>query len=390
MTAQERPPKDSGEFAVPTWMHLLSGWIHRRPETWIRLGNLETRLVDDAIADIRVDRPVYVAGLARSGTTILLEQLAAHPAVASHRYIDYPPVLTPYWWNRWLSLVPQSQGAAKERAHKDGIVVTPQSPEAFEEMLWMVFFRDTHDPRQSSVLGREASHPAFERFYDEHLRKLLAVRGRQRYLAKGNYNLVRLGYLQRLYPQARFVLAIRDPVWHIASLIKQHRLFVAGERAEPRALEHMRRVGHYEFGLDRRPINCGDDAATARVVELWRDGHEVEGWARYWAEVYRHVADTLEADSRLNEACLVVRYETLCEQPRETLTQVFAHAELEIAPEALERGAAGLHAPTYYRPKFSDDELALIAEVTGPVAARFGYHARSGADAPADGATQPS
>ncbi len=127
---------------------------------------------------------MYVAGLARSGTTILLEQLAAHPAVASHRYIDYPPVLTPYWWNRWLSLVPQSQGAAKERAHKDGIVVTPQSPEAFEEMLWMVFFRDTHDPRQSSVLGREASHPAFERFYDEHLRKLLAVRGRQRYLAK--------------------------------------------------------------------------------------------------------------------------------------------------------------------------------------------------------------
>ncbi|WP_256206685.1 sulfotransferase [Pseudomonas sp. BAY1663] len=71
---------------------------------------------------------------------------------------------------------------------------------------------------------------------------------------------MRLGYLQRLYPDARFVLAIRDPVWHIASLIKQQRLFVAGERAEPRALEHMRRVGHYEFGLDRRPINVGDDA----------------------------------------------------------------------------------------------------------------------------------
>ena len=109
----------------------------------------------------------------------------------------------------------------------------------------MAFFPETHDPTQSSVKGRHAEHPAFERFYDEHIRKLLAVRKRQRYVAKGNYNLVRLGYLHRLYPQAKFVLVIRDPVWHIASLMKQQALFVAGETSEPRALEHMRRVGHY-------------------------------------------------------------------------------------------------------------------------------------------------
>ena len=250
-------------FHVPTWMHLLSGWIHRNPRLWIRLGNVETRAVADVTADHRVDRPIFVAGLARSGTTVLLEQLAAHPQVASHRYIDYPPVLTPYWWNRWLDMVPRATEIARERAHQDGISITSQSPEAFEEVLWMAFFPEAHDPARSSVMGRQHTHREFERFYDEHLRKLLAVRKRQRYVAKGNYNLVRLGYLHRLYPDARFVLAIRDPVWHIASLIKQHRLFLAGESAEPRALEHMRRVGHYEFGLDRRPINIGE-------VEPWR------------------------------------------------------------------------------------------------------------------------
>ncbi|WP_205909357.1 sulfotransferase family protein [Salinicola lusitanus] len=360
-------------FVVPGWMHWLGGWIHRKPRTWIKLGNLETRAVRDAIADKRVDRPVYVAGLARSGTTILLEHLASHPDVATHRYVDFPPLLTPYWWNRWLAKVPNAQEQAQERAHKDGIEVTSQSPEAFEEMLWMAFFPDTHDPSHSSVKGRDAKHPEFERFYDEHVRKLLAVRDRRRYVAKGNYNLVRLGYLHRLYPAAKFILVIRDPVWHIASLMKQQQLFVAGETSEPRALEHMRRVGHYEFGLDRRAINVGDDDETRHITELWQSGNEVEGWARYWAAIYAHVADTLDADPELESACLLMRYEALCGEPHESLRAVFDHAELELAPQALADAASGLHAPTYYKPRFSDAELATIAEITGPVAARFGY-----------------
>ncbi|WP_413042844.1 sulfotransferase family protein [Pseudomonas sp. YJ42] len=364
--------RDPG-FTVPTWMHLLSGWIHRNPQLWIRLGNLETKAVADAIEDVRVDRPIFIAGLARSGTTVLLEQLATHPQVTSHRYIDYPPVLTPYWWNRWLEMVPRATEVARERAHQDGISITSQSPEAFEEVLWMAFFPDAHDPDHSSVMGGQHVHPEFERFYAEHLRKLLAVRKRQRYVAKGNYNLVRLGYLHRLYPEARFVLAIRDPIWHIASLIKQHRLFVTGENAEPRALEHMRRVGHYEFGLDRRAINTGDTALTRKITELWASGREVEGWAHYWAAIYSYVADVLANDEALHQACLMVRYEALCSDPRTTLARVFEHSDLPVTGDWLDTAAAGLHAPGYYRPTFSDEELALIQTITGPVAARFGY-----------------
>ncbi|EPC00333.1 hypothetical protein L861_07495 [Litchfieldella anticariensis FP35 = DSM 16096] len=359
-------------------MHVLGGWVNRSPRTWIKLGNLETRVVQDAIADITVDRPVYVSGLARSGTTILLERLAEHSHVATHRYADFPPLLTPYWWNRWLALVPNSQEVAQERAHKDGITITSQSPEAFEEMLWMAFFPHAHDPNHCAVFDRQASHPEFERFYDEHIRKLLAVRQRQRYVAKGNYNLVRLGYLHRLYPEARFLVAIRDPVWHIASLMKQQALFTTGETNQPRALEHMRRVGHFEFGLDRRAINVGDDTMTAKITELWETGQEVEGWAHYWADIYRHVANLLDNDPALRDACLVVRYEDLCSQPEEMLTRVHVHSQLSVEPQALREAASGLHAPTYYRPKFSDRELTLIREITQPVAARFGYSNESG------------
>src|SRR5690606_16366424 len=98
----------------------------------------------------------------------------------------------------------------------------------------------------SQFLDRSCSNPEFEKFYRDHLLKLLWVRDRSRYASKGNYNISRLPYLQKMFPEARFVVPIRHPVPHIASLMKQHRLFVEGETKYPRALAHMQRVGHFE------------------------------------------------------------------------------------------------------------------------------------------------
>ena len=132
-------------------------------------------------------------------------------------------------------------------------------------------------PRQSDVLDEQTAHPQFEAFYREHIRKLLRVRGGRRYLSKGNYNVTRLEYLLKLFPDARFVVPVRDPVWHIASLMKQHALFCEGCSRHPEAVRHLQRVGHFEFGLDRRPINAGDPALLSRVASAWGRGDELRG-----------------------------------------------------------------------------------------------------------------
>lgn len=373
-TARAQPSEAAvASFAVPTWMDRVGGWQYRHPRAAIKLGNFDTRMAADAIEDISIEAPIYIAGLARSGTTILLELLAEHPAVATHRYRDFPPVFTPWLWDRWLARVPQNNETATERAHGDGIAVTSQSPEAFEEVLWMAFFEHIHASDHSSVLDAQTSNPAFEQFYREHIRKLLAIRNGQRYVAKGNYNLMRLQYLQSIFSDARFVLPVRDPVWHIASLMKQQTLFEAGETAHPRALEHMRRVGHFEFGLDRRPIHTGDDDAVDHIQQLWADGHEVEGWAHYWAMIYADVDERLSRDGRLNEAALVIRYEDLCGDSQAVLERFYAHCGLDIDSATIEQAAARLRLPGYYKPAFSDAELRQIRDITGPVAARYGY-----------------
>jgi Sulfotransferase family len=368
---------DYDGFRVARWVDALGGFISRRPRLWIALGNLESRLIADEIGDTAVTQPIYISGLARAGSTILLETLAQHPDLASHRYRDYPPVFTPYWWNRFLERVPQRASAAAERTHRDGIAITPESPEAFEEVIWMAFFPGLHDPAQNSVLSSDARHPEFEAFYRDHIRKLVRVRGGRRYLSKDNYNVSRLEYLLRLFPDARFVIPVRDPVWHIASLMKQHALFCAGEERHPEALRHLQRVGHFEFGLDRRPVNVGDAASLARITDAWARGDDVEGWARYWAYIYGHLGDRLAANPALSEASLVVRFEELCRSPYEVLERTLAHCRLEAPPTWLEQRSAAIHFPSYYKPRFAPAELENIERHTADTAVRFGYAASS-------------
>ena len=52
----------------------------------------------------------------------------------------------------------RSDAPPAERAHKDRILVTPDSPEAMEEVLWMRFFPAVHDEAASQVLDAATSN----------------------------------------------------------------------------------------------------------------------------------------------------------------------------------------------------------------------------------------
>jgi len=354
---------------VPAGLYLQSRFFAATSGLWRRLAALETAVVREEISSMSVDRPVYITALPRSGTTILTEMLAQHPALTSHRYSDFPNVWTPYWRNYLLGKTRQRTTEKTERAHGDRIRVNNDSPEAVEEVLWMHFFPSLHDAAAGQVLEGQPRNAGFDRFYTEHILKLLAVRGAERYLAKGNYNVTRILYLLALFPHARFLIPVRDPVHQVASLAKQHALFSQAGGADARIPRQLAMSGHFEFGPLRVPVNFGDSDATRAVIDCWRQGRDTEGWARYWAQTYGYVLDLLENHPEVREASLLLRYEDLCAHSASLIDAILAHCGLPLDGFAATRKEyiARLSPPDYYAAGFSEKELRLIGQYCDPV-----------------------
>jgi hypothetical protein len=358
----EPDKEDNSAVRVPAGLHRQSRFFAATKSLWYRLGKLESAAVSDETENIRIDRPVYVTSLPRSGTTIVTEMLEQHPDLTSHRYSDFPNIWTPYWRNYLLQKSRREKPVRVERAHKDRIRVSNDSPEAVEEVLWMHFFPELHDVRKDQVLTENDRIPAFDDFYRDHIRKLLAVRNAKRYLAKGNYNVARIRYLLSLFPDARFLIPVRDPVHHVASLMKQHELFTRDSAQDPRIPLQMALSGHFEFGPLRKLINYGDDKEATGIIEAWEAGNEVDGWSRYWAVSYRHLADQIQNHPEVRDACLLFRYEDLCTESAGVIDRIIDHCGLSAKEfEAVKNLYTGkLSLPEYYQAEFEEADLACM------------------------------
>lgn len=362
---------------IPRFLYWQTKLFTSTGPFWKWLGKFETRILRDDINQVEINRPIYICGLARSGTTVVTELLNAHQALTSHRYSDFPFTHIPYWKN-WLRQRKLSfEAKPQERAHRDRVVVTQDSPEAIEEVIWMHFFKQLHQDEQSQILDENTTNIEFEDFYQSHIRKLLLVRQTKRYLSKGNYNISRVRYLLRLFPNARFVFLVRDPVHHIASLRKQHQLFSGNPDSKPnelkRAAKQMAASGHFEFGLLRKAVNL-DDRDHPNILKAWRQGNEVTGWALYWNSIYRYLLQLMD-DPKLSKNCMIVRYEDLCTDSEKQIQKILDHCKLapnELTP-SVKVFASSLSLPDYYQVEFSSDEIKSIQMHCQQTASKFSY-----------------
>ena len=352
------------EYRVSFGQH-FAGCLNTHARSILKwMSSLEAETWEESLEIMNAESPLYICGLARSGTTLLLESLNETGQFATHCYRDYPFIDIPILWNKWQALQPENKGQSRERAHFDGIMITPDSPEAFEEMIWMDFFKDSHNPEFSSVLNESTRNKKFEKYYKTHIQKILWIRNKKRYLAKGNYNLTRVAYLQSLFPDARFIIPVRDPAAHITSLIKQHALFCEIEKRDKRALKYMQWAGHHEFGLNRRPINPDNSDATRSVEKAWEDGREIEGWALYWDTLHRWVYNTITKNKTLKDRIKIVDFDTLCAAPEQELAAILDFCDVRLERPKIEALASRIKKPGYYKNAFTNEDLSIIKNTT--------------------------
>lgn len=264
-------------------------------------------LLFPAFRRTRIERPVFIAGIPRSGTTFLHRRLAADPAfttTATWELLLAPSIVQRRLvalaarldralgqpTGRALGALVSRAGAATRAAHEIGL----REPE--EDYLALLgaagcFFAVLAFPHSPAlrVLGNVSEAPPARRkrlldHYHALLQRHVYARGQRRLLSKNAAFASWLPFLAPRYPDALFVICIRNPRTALSSQLSS----LAGARAA--------------------------------FASLARD----EDHAELFSGFYRHWFATLDAwTGGAGRDALIVEQEDLREHPAEVLARLY-------------------------------------------------------------------
>jgi hypothetical protein len=253
---------------------------------------------------------VLVTGLARAGTTSLMQRLLETEAFSSLHYGNMPFVLAPGTWARFHA--PKST-ELKERSHGDGILVGATSAEALEEPFFRLATGDGYIS-ESALIPHELTEDGHKAYLN--YQGLVRQEGKT-YLAKNNNALLRYPGLRALNREFVVVMMFREPMVHAASLLAMQRRYTAMQEQDPFVKTYMDWLAHHEFGLGHKPFRFEFG------VEALGNPDTLDYWLDRWVDFYTHA---LEVDQH---RMLWVSHEMWSGRPVEVLQAVMAQAELD-------------------------------------------------------------
>ena len=227
---------------------------------------------------------VFITGLARSGTTILLNALYKSNIFSSLSYADMPFVLAPNLWSK-ISFKKKDL-ELKERAHGDGIKVSTESPEAFEEVFWKTFSEENDDE--------------LEEKFRVYVGNILYKYKKVRYLSKNNQNIKRVELINSIFSNSKILIPFREPIQHAYSLLTQHEKFIEDAKNDKFISKYMKWIGHTEFGPNYIPIHNQN--------LNFNNDLEINHWIEQWYLTYSNIFQLL----RNKEGVNFISYEKLC------------------------------------------------------------------------------
>ena len=232
---------------------------------------------------------LFIAGVARSGSTALLNCLYASEAFASTCYRHMPFVTAPSL-SRLVAAIPRKTVAASERRHGDGISVELDSPEALDGVFWSTYL----DRQEDRILPFDPGEELLRR-YAMFIENLLLHSARDRYLSKMNQRIELLPALAQYFERSLFLLPFRDPLQQAASLLRQQRNF---SRLSAYEAEYLRWLGHCEFGATHR----GFYESHAQPISKFPI-ESLDYWLEQWHNAYSYLARLIDRHPNLIPLC---------------------------------------------------------------------------------------
>ena len=250
--------------------------------------------------NITSEKPhVFVAGLARAGTTVLMRTLHENGKFTSLTYRDMPFILAPNLWRRISGFSRQDIGK-RERAHGDGLTIDYDSPEALEEVFWRTFCGSDYIT-ENSLIPMTADNETLDKF-KTFVGLVLNDTPDNCYLSKNNNNILRLDSIARAFPNALIIVPFRDPLQQAFSLLNQHKKFLKTHSEDPFAKKYMTWLAHHEFGADHRPFMFDG------TNEDEKNTQHLSYWLMIWIKTYSYLINNLPPQA------VFLSYETLCDK----------------------------------------------------------------------------
>jgi hypothetical protein len=246
----------------------------------------------------RLDRPVFLTGCGRSGTTILGTTLSQHPLVT---YLNEPRDL-------WVSGYPQTDIWSPEARRRNGALIMT-----------------------AAVCSRRRNR---------RLRRLFAsaiVRGRPRLIEKLPINNFRLGFIRAVFPDALFVHIVRnglDVADSIARRCAEGGWFGVNDYKWERLVEYAESRAEYRH----LPTLCRTD--FERGLLEWR--LSVETARGFYASLPKDRNLEVTYEALLRETRIVLeRIESFVGLPPDELVHAFGDANIRRSAEPARRAANG-------------------------------------------------
>ncbi len=276
------------------------------------VSKLESQIYNNKLTEIKNNKPVFITALPRAGTTLLLELSVETNEFASHTYRNMPFLFTPIFWSHFSKYFMHAD-IPRERAHGDGMMISVDSPEAFEEIIWKYFWSSRY--KKSKIIPwPELDYPDFENFIHDHIKKLIFLKednptSEVRYISKNNLNIARISYLNRVFPDSIIIVPFRDPLQHASSLLRQHLNFQKIHNEDSFASKYMKDIGHFDFAENLRPVDFDNWLSSEQIA----DPGTLTFWLQYWIYTYKYLL------SNVDKKIHFISFDLFCDNPEDNL-----------------------------------------------------------------------
>jgi len=247
---------------------------------------------------------IFITGLARAGTTALLESLDSTNKFASFRYKYMPFILSPklsYFYSRYLN---NADTKKVERMHADGLEIGPDSPECLDEPFWIHTIYKNHG--FDNRLQPHSIKTNILNSYAYLLNSFSSIEKKSGMIVKNNNSHLRILSLAGFFKNSKFLIVFRSPIAHAKSLLSLHKRLIKIQKDDGYVLEYMNLLGHWEFGKGVKPFIYNekqDDIYSYKNTSI-------NYWLKQWIYTYEWI---LEIHTKNNLGNLrLVCYEDLC------------------------------------------------------------------------------